>query len=180
MFSEIPQNPQENNTCTRVSFLIKLQAEACNFIKKETLAQVFSCEFSEISKNTFSCRTFPVAASLTFRLQLLTVNCFHKKASLSMFDRVLNTYLASSHSEVFLGNGVLKICSKFTGVHPCRSAISIKLLCNFIEIALQHGCSPVNLLHIFRTPFQQNTFEWLLPISVRVILLKVNHGKFTA
>ena len=35
----------------RVSFLIKLQA--CNFIKKETLAQVFSCEFCEISKNTF-------------------------------------------------------------------------------------------------------------------------------
>ena len=27
--------------------------EACNFIKKETLAQVFSCEFCEISKNTF-------------------------------------------------------------------------------------------------------------------------------
>ena len=26
---------------------------ACNFIKKETLAQVFSCEFCEISKNTF-------------------------------------------------------------------------------------------------------------------------------
>ena len=24
-----------------------------NFIKKETLAQVFSCEFSKISKNTF-------------------------------------------------------------------------------------------------------------------------------
>ena len=27
--------------------------EACNFIKKESLAQVFSCEFCEISKNTF-------------------------------------------------------------------------------------------------------------------------------
>ena len=26
--------------------------EACNFIKKETLAQLFSCEFCEISKNT--------------------------------------------------------------------------------------------------------------------------------
>ena len=26
---------------------------ACNFIEKETLAQVFSHEFSEISKNTF-------------------------------------------------------------------------------------------------------------------------------
>ena len=31
-------------------FLIKLQAEACNCIKKETLAQVFSCEFCEIFK----------------------------------------------------------------------------------------------------------------------------------
>ena len=27
--------------------------EVCNFIKKENLAQVFSCEFCEISKNTF-------------------------------------------------------------------------------------------------------------------------------
>ena len=53
-------------------FLIKLQAsyrnqsidlqiksidwflyEACNFIKKDTLAQMLSCEFCEISKNTF-------------------------------------------------------------------------------------------------------------------------------
>ena len=29
------------------------QIQACNFIKKETLAQMFSCEFSEIFKNTF-------------------------------------------------------------------------------------------------------------------------------
>ena len=29
-------------------------SEACNFIKKETLAQVFSCEFCEILKNTSS------------------------------------------------------------------------------------------------------------------------------
>ena len=36
-----------------VSFLIKLLALGCNFIKKETLAQVFSCEFCEIFKNTF-------------------------------------------------------------------------------------------------------------------------------
>ena len=35
----------------------------------------------------------------------------------------------------------------------CWSAISIKLHCNFIEIRLWHGCSPVNLLYIFRTPF---------------------------
>ena len=40
-----------------------LQAKPCKFIKKETLAQVFSREFCEISKNNFSCRTPPMAAS---------------------------------------------------------------------------------------------------------------------
>ena len=68
----------------------------------------------------------------------------------------------SSHQKVFLGKGVLKICSKFTAEHPCQSVISIKLQSNFIEIALRHGCSPVNLLHIFRTPFLKNTSGWLL------------------
>ena len=58
---------------------------------------------------------------------------------------------------MFLRKGVLKICSKYTGEHPCRSVIS-----NFIEITLRHGCSPVNLLHTFRTPFSRNTSEWLL------------------
>ena len=31
----------------------KRRPEACNFIKKETLAQVFSCEYCEILKNNF-------------------------------------------------------------------------------------------------------------------------------
>ena len=51
VFLEISQNSQEK-TSARDSFLIKLQDEACNFIKKESLAYVFSCEFCEISKST--------------------------------------------------------------------------------------------------------------------------------
>ena len=47
---EILRNSQEN-TC------------AGNFIEKETLAQVFSCEFFEILKSTFSYRTLPQAAA---------------------------------------------------------------------------------------------------------------------
>ena len=39
-------------------------SQACNFIRKETLAQVFSCEFSKSSKNNFSYRASPVAASV--------------------------------------------------------------------------------------------------------------------
>ena len=50
---------------------------------------------------------------------------------------------------MFLGKGVLKICSKFTGEHPCRSAISIKLQGNHTSAWV----FSVNLLHIFRTPF---------------------------
>ena len=52
MLLEISQISQEN-TCARASFLIKLQAEDCNFNKKDILAQVFSCEFCEIPNNTF-------------------------------------------------------------------------------------------------------------------------------
>ena len=45
-----------------LSFLMKLQASAFNFIKKKTLAQLFSCEHCKISKNTFTYRTTPGAA----------------------------------------------------------------------------------------------------------------------
>ena len=34
-------------------FFNKVAGAACNFIKKETLAQVFSCEFCQISRITF-------------------------------------------------------------------------------------------------------------------------------
>ena len=32
------------------------------------------------------------------------------------------TCIRNSRPEVFLGKSVLKICSKFTGEHPCRGA----------------------------------------------------------
>ena len=56
---------------------------------------------------------------------------------------------------------VLKIYSKIyrRTPFPKWSVISIKLLCNVIEIALWHGCSPANLLHIFRLPFPKNTSD---------------------
>ena len=52
VFLKISQNSQEI-TYIRVSFSIKSQAKACNFIKKETLAKTFSWEFCEIFKNTY-------------------------------------------------------------------------------------------------------------------------------
>ena len=51
-------------------------------------------------------------------------------------SKLFESQSRSSHQEVFLGKGVLKICSKCTGV---------------------------NLLHIFRIPFVKNTSGRLLP-----------------
>ena len=65
--------------------------------------------------------------------------------------------MKGSHPKGFLRKGVQKICSKLTGEHPCQSVISINLLCIFIEIALRHGSSPVDLLYIFRTHFPNST-----------------------
>ena len=45
---------------------------------------------------------------------------------------------------------------------PKRGVISINLQSNFIEISLQHGCSPINFLHIFRILFSKNTSGGLL------------------
>ena len=59
------------------------------------------------------------------------------------FCRVYEKDFRSSHQEVFIGISVLKICNKFT-------------------IILRQRCSPVNLLHIVRTPIPKNTSEGLL------------------
>ena len=80
-------------------------------------------------------------------------------------DKFINFKLwigRSSPPKMFLGKGVLKICSKFTREHPWRSVISLKLQNNFNEITLWHGCSSVNLLHIFIALFSKNNSEGLL------------------
>ena len=85
---------------------------------------------------------------------------FFLRSSSSFFN--INCLTHFGLPEVFWEKGVLKICSRFTGEHPCWSVISIKLLCNSIEIALRRGCSPVTILQIFRTRFSQNTSGRLL------------------
>ena len=48
--------------------------------------------------------------------------------------------------------------------------------CDFIEITLRHGRSPVILLHIFRTPFPMNTSGW----EVLKMILHNSRNKTTA
>ena len=80
----------------------------------------------------------------------LASNCFTTKCWLSLLYSLIQTSqsvgsgskpvrgmsavgdgeIRSSPLEVFLGKGVLKICRKLTGEHPCWSVISIKFRCN--------------------------------------------------
>ena len=62
---------------------------------------------------------------------------------------------------------------QITGERPYRSVISIKLLCNFTETTLRHGCSPVNLQHIFSTPTYKNTYGGLL-ITISTLVFSAN------
>ena len=86
-------------------------SQACNFIKIETLTQVFSSEFCKNSKNTFPYRTPAGAASAEaysepcqkFKMELFAeiVSDFRSltiftKASSEMLDRALNTTLLNA------------------------------------------------------------------------------------
>ena len=86
----------------------------------------------------------------------------NKKETFLFAENLVDDKYRSNNPEVFLREGFLEICSNFTGEHPCRNVISIKLFYNFIEITLWYGCPAVNLLHIFRIPFPKNTSEGLL------------------
>ena len=60
-------------------YLCQSRPQACNFIKKETVAQVFSYEFCEISKNTFFTEHLWATASTSPKhLQaILTLNWYN-------------------------------------------------------------------------------------------------------
>ena len=57
-----------------------------------------------------------------------------KKLCALMKSRAKIFQYRSSHPEVFPGKGVLKISSKCTEEHPCRSVISIKLQSTHAEV----------------------------------------------
>ena len=71
MFLKILQNSQEN-TCAKVSFLIKLQAPNLQFyFKKASSAGAFSREFYEIFTSTYFVEHMRTIASVTYIYKFL-------------------------------------------------------------------------------------------------------------
>ena len=54
VFLKFSKNSPEN-TCARAPFYKKFAGPSLNFVKKETLAQVFSCGFWKIFSDCFYC-----------------------------------------------------------------------------------------------------------------------------
>ena len=68
--------------------------------------------------------------------------------------------IVRSSPEVLLGKDLLKICSKFAGEQPCRSVMSIKLLCirellwvrkKYCPVSIQMHLTFVNVILLNRT-----------------------------
>ena len=67
----------------------------------------------------------------------------------------------SSLPGVFLRKDITKISSKFTGEHPCRSLISIKMICTSTWV----------FCCISRAPFCNNISGELLPVLVLLLVI---------
>ena len=167
-----------------------------------------SCEFCKIFKNTVFNRTPPVAVSVECEeyinsvLYLLTGEHLEKvkwsltganplksnlaiiRKSVSWFANQLNDIpmYRSSRPEVFLRRRVLKICSKFTGEHPCRSwnrTSAWVFPCIFSEhfflrtplegcFSIRHYTDLSHLNFSNRTDFLSSYLDGYLPVSTQI------------
>ena len=115
-----------------------------------------SCFFVELYLLDFNTNLFfffILSKPCIMKLSLLTLSC-----TLHLKVKDLEAALwRFSEEKVFWKN----VANLQENIHPkCNFS---ELICNFFKITLRHGCSPVNLLSIFRIPIRKSTYEGLLP-----------------
>ena len=112
VFLKVLPNSQEN-TCTRVSFLIMLQASACNLIKKRLWHRYSSVIFAKFLR--------------TLRMTACLSSLQTKYKHISNLEMIR---FRSSRLQMFLKIGVLKNFANFTRKYLCLSLFLIKLKAN--------------------------------------------------
>ena len=120
-----------NNTSNR--------PKGCNLIKKETLAQMFSCEFCEISRNNFFYRAHPG-------------NWFWIK-------------FCKSYKEVCEGTSLVKFWQSCHFNIKWRKDLLKRKILNKVA-GHKHMFSWCKFCEILRTPFLQKTSDWLITKDV--------------
>ena len=96
-----------------------------NFIKKETLVQVFSCEFCKISKNTSSYRTSLVAASV-----ILLSWLWNHVQSQQQKNKV--RFVGSLHGRVAGGSGEAAVSGGFWVVSNGFCRLRVVSICKIL------------------------------------------------
>ena len=110
-----------------------------------------------LSKSVIWCSSKTVTQ--TIKANLVELLSIRTKGTILYIESFFLGFLNSEVSLVFLK--VEKILQQ------------IKLLCNFTEITLRRGCSPVNFLYIFRIPFSKNISGWLLMNKLNIMVTLV-------
>ena len=127
-----------------------MQASACNFIKTEALAQVFSWELCELFRSTFSYKTPPVAAfynGLNFRKS----NPFSFQMNISGISANFFSVSKCGCSEIYLVIPlVISICVVVW--NSKKKTILSKLRC-LIYIKTSNGFNIFNLMSILHSQF---------------------------
>ena len=95
----------------------------------------------------------------------------------SLWRLALNAFKQTQPPKVFLRKGVLKICSKFAGEHPCQSVISVKLQSSENTFSQEHLWVAAFVLKALRvtlvaTSTKQNIIYALIMLMLRRRLLR--------
>ena len=130
---------------------------ACNFIKKRNSTRVLSYEFCDIFNDTFFAEHLRAMSS-----GYVANACWNSDEQEQPSRGVLRKWCSENMQQIY----------RRTPMPKCDfNKVALQL-----EITLRHECSPVNLLHISRTPFLKNTYGgekhlWLLLNETNTVIL---------
>ena len=146
----------------RVHFLASFILSVGHFFKHLCFISMYSV-LNKLSKYIY----FYISKNFLKLLNAFNVSLNHEQRKMARMLSVLTTVIANYFyifAFAILKILIFKIVSnkrifqKKANFRRSHSEVQIY----FIQITLWHGCSPANLLRIFRKPFYKNTYEGLL------------------
>ena len=129
---------------------------ACNFIKKEALAQEFSCEFWEIFKNNFSYRAPPVAASANTNHHFITQLTFPNFAWYWFTQPVKHRFIICWEIHLFILQSLKGVWSRILPKTLSLKRKSVLCLCKFC--LYQYYLHPI-ILQTWQKKYISDNFE---------------------
>ena len=130
--------------------------KACNFIKKEALAQEFSCEFWEIFKNNFSYRAPPVAASANTNHHFITQLTFPNFAWYWFTQPVKHRFIICWEIHLFILQSLKGVWSRILPKTLSLKRKSVLCLCKFC--LYQYYLHPI-ILQTWQKKYISDNFE---------------------